>query len=207
MARQCSAENCKREAETYCYHCSNDVCTKHYLEHKKAIQAQLPWLIDEVNLIYDRIQRNNKSHKPTAPQSSLDAYNQLEKWRQECHEHIDTVYQRIRSQIEVIVNNYKLERSQRTATLVESLEKLRQKVNQLKKDDDVTYRQLETMKQQLEELKQKEQEPNKHQDLRLIAQKIDVSKHINIIHEGKCVHEEQPRRKPTRKLCTTPYVQ
>ena len=149
----------------------------------------------------------NKSHKPTAPQSSLDAYNQLEKWRQECHEHIDTVYQRIRSQIEVIVNNYKLERSQRTATLLESLEKLRQKVNQLKKDDDVTYRQLETMKQQLEELKQKEQEPNKHQDLRLIAQKIDVSKHINIIHEGKCVHEEQPRRKPTRKPCTTPYVQ
>lgn len=206
MARRCTTENCKREAETYCYHCSNDVCTKHYLEHKKSIQAELPWLTDEVNIFYDCIQRNRKSHRPSAPQCSIDAYNQLEKWRQECHEHIDTVCQRIRSQIEVIVDNYKIEQSQHTTKIIESLEKLRQKVNQLKKDDDVTYRQLETMKQQLDELKRKEKEPNKQSDLRLIAQKIDISKHINIIHEGKCIHEEQPKRRSVRKPSTTPYA-
>ena len=79
MAKKCSAENCKREVEIHCYHCSRDVCTKHYLEHKKEIQEQLPLFTDEVNLLYDRLQHSNTNPSTTIPKCLMDAREQLDK--------------------------------------------------------------------------------------------------------------------------------
>ena len=68
MAKRCLIEVCKREAETYCYHCSRDVCTKHYLEHKKWIQEQLHPLVDEMNTIYERFRHDDKKQSTSLPE-------------------------------------------------------------------------------------------------------------------------------------------
>jgi len=203
MDRVCSVEACKREAETHCYHCSRDVCTKHYLEHKKSIQEQLPPLIDEINLIYDRL-RHSDQIQTALPQCLINACNQLDKWREDCHHHIDTTYQRVRSQIEDIAAKHKHEETQKAVKNLESLEKFRQQLNELLKEGDVTYRQIERMRQQLEEIKNKEQEPIKYPDVHLITQKLDADKYASVTVDVKSSTDEQqkPRSTPTPSLPT-----
>jgi len=195
MAKRCLVETCKREAETYCYHCSRDVCTKHYLEHKKWIQEQLHPLVDEINLIYDRLHHGDKNQTTSVPQCLINAYSQLEKWREDCQHRINIAYYRVRDQIENIVEGHKHEEAQKAVKNVESLVKMRQQLNELLKEGDVTYRQLETMKQQLEEIKKKEQEPISFPDIRIITQKIDVDKCLSVTTGVKHSNEkkQQPR--------------
>ncbi|CAF3102684.1 unnamed protein product [Rotaria sp. Silwood2] len=200
MAKRCLIETCKREAETYCYHCSNDVCTKHYLEHKKSIQEQLHPLVDEINFIYEHIHYDDKNKTKSIPQYLINVYSQLDKWKTDCYHHIDIVYQRIRSQIENIAKSHQHEETQKTIYNIESLEKLRQQIKELLKEGDVTYRQLETMKRQLEELKKKEQEPIKYPDIRIITQKIDVEKHVSVITDIKHPTEKQQQPRSPQKI-------
>jgi SpoVK/Ycf46/Vps4 family AAA+-type ATPase len=196
MDRICSVETCKREAETYCYHCSHDVCTKHYLEHKKSIQEQLPPLIDEINLIYERLYHSDEIQTALS-QCLINAYSQLDKWRADCHRRIDTTYQRVHKQIEDIAEKHKHEETQKAVKNLESLEKMRQQVNELLKEGDVTYRQIERTKQQLQEIKNKEQEPIKYPDVRIITQKLDADKYASITVDVKSsIDEIQKPRSP-----------
>jgi DNA repair exonuclease SbcCD ATPase subunit len=190
-------EACKREAETHCYHCSRDVCTTHYLEHKKSIQEQLPTFVDEVNVIYDRLRRGDKNQATSAPSYLVNVYNQLDQWRVDCHQHIDTVYQGVRNQLESIAESHKHEETQTAVEILESLKKIREQLEKLLKEGDVTYRQLETMKKQLEEIKKKEQEPINYPDIRIITKKINVEKHARVTVESKRPTDEQQNSNPT----------
>ena len=199
MAKRCLIEVCKREAETHCYHCSQDVCTKHYLEHKKWIQEQLHPLIDDMNLVYDRLSHNDKNEDASVPECLINAYNQLDNWHAECHQRIDIIYQRVRYQVENIVKTHRHNETQNMVHTLESLKKLRQQFQQLLKEDDVTYRQLETMKRQLEELKKKEQERIKYPDIRIITHKIDIDNLITVTTDTKHPSEKQQQPKDTSK--------
>lgn len=193
MAKRCLIETCKREAETYCYHCSRDVCTKHYLEHKSWTQEQLHPLVDETNLIYDRFRHGKEKATVSELPCFTTARRQLEKWREECHQQIDTTYDRVRKQIQTIIDTHQLEESQRTVKNLETLEKLRQQMRDLLKEESVTYRQLEMIKQQLEDIKRKEQEPIKYPNIRIISQKIDLDRCINIANEKSQQTKDTPR--------------
>lgn len=185
MAKRCLIETCKREAETFCYHCSRDVCTKHYLEHKNWIQEQLHPLVDEMNLIYDRFRYGDQKSTVSELPYLTTVRNQLDRWRDNCHRQIDTTYERIRKQMQTIIDNYKLEETQKSTKNLETLEKLRQRLKDLLKDDDVTHRQLEIIKQQLDDIKKTEQEPIKYPNIRIITQKIEFDKYINITTDIK----------------------
>jgi len=203
MDRRCSIEACKREAETFCYHCLQDVCSEHLLEHKKWIQEQLPPLIDEINLVYDRLHHDDKSRTTSVPQYLINACSQLDTWREDCRNRIDIVYQRARSQIEDVVESLKRDETQKWVRVLDSLEKMRQQFKELLKEGDVTYRQLEIMKQQLEEIKTKEQEPIRYPGILITTQKLDVDKSVNVTIDVKGSVDEQqkpsPQTAPLRK--------
>ena len=194
-------EACKREAETHCYHCSQDVCSKHFFEHKKLIQEQLPSLVDEVNVIYDRLRQMNGKETTLVLPSLTAAYGQLEQWRVDCHRQIDLVYDHFRLQIDSISENHRHEENLKSKKLLESVEKMREQVREMLKDDDITHRQLETLRKQLVEIEQREREPINCPGIRLTTQKIDVKNHVNIVTETKLlVAEEQRPKKNMSKL-------
>ena len=197
MAKRCLVETCKREAETYCYHCSHDICTKHYLEHKKSIQEQLHPLVDEINLLYDHLRHEDKT---SVPQYLINAYSQLDRWRDECYHRINTVYDRVRHQIEAIAEIHKHDEAQKVVRNLQFLQKIQEQLKELLRDGDVTHRQLETMKQQLEEIKKKEQEPVKYSDIRIITQKIDVDKYVSVTTDGKHSNEKQQQARNIDKM-------
>ncbi len=183
----------------YCYHCSHNVCTKHYLEHKKWIQEQLHPLADEINMIYDRLHHVDKNQTTPTPQCLINVFSQLDKWREDCHHSIDIAYYRVRDQIQNIMENHKHDETQKVTKNLESLEKIRQQLNELLKEGDVTYRQLDTMKQQLEEIKKKEQEPIRYPDIRIITQNINVDKCISVTTDVKHPNEKQQQPRNTQK--------
>lgn len=193
MDRRCSIEACKREAEIFCYHCSQDVCSEHLLEHKKWIQEQLPPLIDEINLVYDRLHHDDKNRTTSVPQYLINACSELDKWREDCRNRIDIVYQRARHQIEDVVESLKHDETQKGVRILDSLEKVRQQFKELLKEGDVTYRQLEIMKQQLEEIKTKEQEPIRYPGILITTQKLDVDKSVNVTIDVKGSVDEQQK--------------
>ena len=186
-------EACKREAETHCYHCSQDVCSKHFLEHKNSIQEQLPSFVDEVNVIYDRLRHAGQKESTFVPPTLLAAYGQLEQWRVDCHEQIDFVYNEFRLHIDDIVQNCKRQDTQKSMNLLQSLEKTREQMKEMLKDNDVTHRQLEVLKRQLETIKQMEQEPIEYPDIQVTTEKLDVRNHINIVTQAKTSFAEQKR--------------
>ena len=181
MARQCKTNNCKREAEAFCYHCSSDVCFKHYLEHKKEIQDQLPGFVDQVNLLYEQLKHKNTNSSEKKPTFYTQAHNKLSNWRTECYQHIDTVYEKTLDQLNSLVKNYQNEVNQKSKNNVESLEKIRQQLNELLKEDDVTYQQLQTMRQQLQKIKQNEQEPTRYPEFSITTERIDVNRYVRVI--------------------------
>lgn len=199
MAKRCLIETCKREAETHCYHCSQNVCTKHYLEHKKWTQEQLHPLVDEINFIYDRLNHGNKNRTKPVPQYFVKLYSDLDKWRVDCYASIDNAYNRTRSQIESLLQTYHHEEFQKETHNVELLEKIREQIRELLKEGDVTYRQLETMKQQLEEFKRQEEIPIKCPNVRLVTQRLDIDKYVNITTEVKYSVEKQQQPKSPQK--------
>jgi hypothetical protein len=185
MDKRCVIDACKSEAETYCYHCSQDVCSRHFLEHKNWIQEQLPSLVDQVNVMYDRLCYNDQHQKTSAPECLMDAHNQLDKWRADCHHHIDVVYHRARSQIESIVQRHQEEYALKAMKNVEPLEEMRQQLKELLKEGDITYRQLERMRRQLEEVRKREQEQKSFPHIRITTQKIDANKHVTVTTDAE----------------------
>ncbi len=199
MAKRCLIETCKREAETYCYHCSSDVCTKHYLEHKKWIQEQLHPFVDEINQLSDRLHHHDQTQTTSVPQYVIHACSQLDKWREDCHHRIDITYHRVRNQIENMIEIHRHVETQKAMKNSESLEKIRQQLKELLKEGDVTYRQLQTMKQQLEEIKTKEQQPINYPDIHIITHKIDVDKCVSVTTDIKDPDEKQQHPRNTQK--------
>jgi uncharacterized protein with von Willebrand factor type A (vWA) domain len=170
------------------------------LEHKKSIQDQLHPLVDEINLLYDRLCHNNKNQTTSVPQCLINVCSQLDRWREDCHHRIDMTYDRVRHQMESIVENHKHDERQKTVKNLESLEKIREQLKELLKDGDVTYRQLKTMKHQLEEIKKKEQELVKYPDIRIINQKIDVDKCVSVATDIKHSNEKQQQSRSTQQI-------
>ena len=185
MAKRCLVETCKREAETYCYHCSHDVCTKHYLEHKNSIQEQVHPFVDQINLLYDRLRHDDQNKIMSTAQSVINVRSQLDQWRDECHQRIDMIYDRVQHQIDGIVEGCKQDERQRRGKNLKSLEEIREQMKDLLKESDITHRQLETMKQKLEEIKRKEQEPVNYPDIRIAIDKIDMEKCVRLITKAK----------------------
>lgn len=200
MAKRCLIETCKREAETYCYHCSQDVCTKHYLDHKKSIQEQLNPIVDEINLIYDRLRHTDQIETKPIPQYVTNTCNQLDKWREDFHHRIDITYYRIRDQIQNIIENHKREQTEKVMKSFESLGKMRTQMNELLKEGDVTHRQLESIKQQVEEIKRKEQEPIKYPNISISIEKLNIDKCISIT-----IDEKQRQSKPVQRTPSNKY--
>lgn len=188
-------EACKREAETHCYHCSQDVCSRHFLEHKNSIQEQLPLFVDEVNVIYDRLRRAAEKESTFVPPSLLAAYGQLEQWRVDCHQQIDFVYNQFRLRIDDIVQDCKHQDTHKSMKLLESLEKMREQVNELLKENDVTHRQLEVLKRQLETIKQTELEPVEYPDIHVTTEELNVRNDIKIVNKTAASFAEPKRPK------------
>ena len=88
MSQQCALDSCKRAARTLCQCCDQYLCREHFIEHDDLLNSQMNPLVDEINVLHDRITAIDVD-KLTA-----ESRRKLDQWRIDCHNAIDLFYER-----------------------------------------------------------------------------------------------------------------
>ncbi|UJR19395.1 hypothetical protein I4U23_022525 [Adineta vaga] len=185
MAKQCWIQSCKNRAEGFCAHCSEELCHHHFMEHKEWLQEQLLPMIKHVNITCSRLQRCDMDQAIFTLNCLSDARHELNQWRSDCVRHIDDVYDRALQQITVSLEKHKKDAIEQNRQNLDSLSRIRRKLEKLLSSGNIAHRQLQSMKQQLHEIKRKEQEQNNHPDIRISTEKIDVDKFVTVVSNYK----------------------
>ncbi|CAF1312993.1 unnamed protein product [Adineta steineri] len=198
MTKDCLITGCKKQAATYCYHCSQDLCTSHSTEHKEWIQGQLLPIINDANTMHEHFHHCDKDQTMATLQCLTDVREQLDHWRSDCYHHIDSVYDQAQRQLALILEKHNAELTKKTTQNVESLKTIRRELGELLSEGNIAYRQIDKLKKQINEIKRNEQERINDPDIRIITQKLDVEKHVDIIWNVKPVEEELPKQRTTK---------
>ncbi|CAF0997211.1 unnamed protein product [Didymodactylos carnosus] len=146
-SRMCQMEFCKRDAATLCFHCTNEVCKKHFIEHANLIMVEVHSLADQVNILADETSAKSISNITKLP------LEDLERWKNESHKMIDEFYtekqqdiQKIYLQIERKFTDQKIEQEQLIKTL-------REKIADLVEEGEATLDQIKRLQNLMEDIK------------------------------------------------------
>ncbi|UJR13278.1 hypothetical protein I4U23_000298 [Adineta vaga] len=182
MVKECMIERCKNQADSHCYHCSQDVCTNHANEHKTWVEKQLLPVVNRVDTMYDHCHQIEKDQTMCTLDYLSDIREQVDQWKTDCYQQIDTIYDQVLSQIKNILEKHKTEIVERATNNLESIKQMRNQLGQLLKDDKIEYRLIENITEELEEIKQVEPEIN-HPNIRIFTEQLNVENLVRVIDE------------------------
>ncbi|CAM4927923.1 unnamed protein product [Rotaria socialis] len=86
MSQPCSVDECKRASRAVCHCCQQNVCIPHLNEHNDVLNSELNPLVDEINILGDRLKTFN------IEKHTYNCRQKLEQWRIDCHEKIELVF-------------------------------------------------------------------------------------------------------------------
>src|ERR1700722_948450 len=86
-SRPCVITSCKNASRALCNCCNQYLCRTHLNEHDDLLNSQLNPLVDEINILGDRLNAINFQ------QMIGDSHEKLDKWRVDSHRMIDRFYQ------------------------------------------------------------------------------------------------------------------
>ncbi|CAF0743966.1 unnamed protein product [Didymodactylos carnosus] len=140
IVKQCQITSCKRKVETHCYHCNQDVCGKHFNQHKQEIKDQIYPLVDEINELKDKLNHFEFFD------SMKQIYDKLEVWKYESHQFIDQLYTQKYHEIEMLVKEFKNEK-------LNKIDNLGQKIKKAIDEDDETLDEIQLFQTALDTMK------------------------------------------------------
>ncbi|CAF2849710.1 unnamed protein product [Rotaria sp. Silwood2] len=135
---KCSIDGCKRNSDALCDHCKSQLCTKHFIEHVKLVNNELPALSDEINSIVDKLQQRDLTRY---------VFEQIEQWREESHRRIDEICDEKKQQL-------KIEIDQNINNHMKKLRELGQEVEELIDEGDASFKQIENIKNNIEKCRE-----------------------------------------------------
>ena len=142
----CEIESCQRISATHCYHCNKRVCRPHFNEHADQLMQELNPLADSINALGEKI---NSFCVKEYQQVIL---GKLTKWRDQCIKNVNEFYELKKEQVDLLFENNKEVFPQQTSGHHEKLVTLRNQTETLVTEGDVTYEQLQILKQKLSAL-------------------------------------------------------
>lgn len=87
MPRTCAIEKCKRKSRSICSCCNKNLCPDHLKEHDDLNNPQLNPLINELNILDERLKALDKT------QLIGDCRQKLDEWRDNCYRMINQLHQ------------------------------------------------------------------------------------------------------------------
>ncbi|UJR27909.1 hypothetical protein I4U23_009170 [Adineta vaga] len=132
---KCSVDNCKRNSDTFCDHCQEQVCTKHFIEHVKLANVELTFLSDELNELVNSIRQDDLNR---------NALEQIEQWREESHRRIEELYDEKRQEIKIQINEKFLQQ-------MKVLRDFGAKIKELINEGDASFKEIQDIKNSLKD--------------------------------------------------------
>jgi gas vesicle protein len=128
------------------------------MEHVKLANDELIPLADQLNSIISSIQQHDPLHQ---------AFQQLEKWREKSHRHIDKICNEKKQQLQAEVQ-------QRINKQMNELRELSQQVKEVIDEGDASFKQIEKIKKDIEECQQQCKQFEKSDYVRLNLKPIEI---------------------------------
>ena len=95
MSQSCAANKCSRTSRWLCDCCNQSLCLQHLNEHNALLVTKLNPLTDEINELGDRLKSFN------IEQALVSCRRKLEKWRDDCHQKIERLFERKEQRISI----------------------------------------------------------------------------------------------------------
>ncbi|CAF4033795.1 unnamed protein product [Adineta steineri] len=148
----CEIENCQRTSATVCRHCKKDVCRRHFIEHADQLVQELNPLADRINKLREKISSFGiKEYK----QKELD---KLIQWRDEAINNINGLFELKKQKLDLLFQDNKKIFLQQTVGHLEVINQLTNQTANFVEESDVTFAQLQILKQQLHSLEDRVKE-------------------------------------------------
>lgn len=132
MSQVCGVNKCDRTTRGLCDCCIQNLCLQHLTEHNALLVSQLDNLVDEINVLGDRLQA------PSFQKLVDNCYQKLEDWRRDCHETIDRFFKQKRQEICQSVDD-KIKKQQN------EIHSLQSKVNELVRRKEATRQEIDLL--------------------------------------------------------------
>jgi hypothetical protein len=141
--QRCQLDDCNRAASTRCFCCNKNVCTRHFTEHIDAVKAQIDPLANEINTMVEKIQGL------TIEQITEVPFAKLQRWRADMYQLIDEIFLAKTKEIEDLIEMNKNKFIEHKKQQFETIMKIQDEIKQLAEDGDVTFEQIQLVKNQL----------------------------------------------------------
>ncbi len=139
----CEIENCQRISATFCHHCNKNVCRRHFNEHADQLLQELNPLCDKINELGEKISSFGVN------EFKQQALNKLIQWRDESIQKINNLFELKRQKLDLLLQDNEELFLQRTASHSEVFNTLKNETTALVQEGDVTFKQLQILKQKL----------------------------------------------------------
>ncbi|CAF4054579.1 unnamed protein product [Rotaria sordida] len=138
-SQTCAVSECKRSSRALCNCCQQYLCRDHLKQHDDLIDAQLPYLADQINALSDQF--NNS----TLLESS--GLTELNRWREDAHKTVDQFYERKCQQFRQVVQ-------ERQNKQRKELDRMRSNMNELVREQEATQVQINSMTESIRSFEQ-----------------------------------------------------
>jgi len=143
-------ENCKKEVQALCYHCSKNLCRTHLLRHaqlvEEKIQSELHALADKLNGILSKFNQLSISddilEKP---------FGQLEQWRADAHKQIDQIVEIKRQEMIEKLRSYRETFQAKNEEQLSKLNSCKKVLTNLIEEADASSSQIKDLQQSINE--------------------------------------------------------
>ncbi|CAF1154722.1 unnamed protein product [Adineta steineri] len=139
----CEIESCQRTSATLCHHCKKNVCRRHFIEHADQLVQELNPLADSINKLREKI---NSFGIQEYKQKELE---KLIRWHDEAINNINDLFELKKQKLDLLFQDNEEIFLQQTAGHLKVINRLTNETANFVEESDVTFEQLQILKQQL----------------------------------------------------------
>ncbi len=146
VLKPCEIKSCQRISATLCHHCNKNVCRRHFDDHADQLLQELNPLGDSLNELGQKINSFGVN------EFKQQALNKLTKWHDESIQKINNLFELKRQKLDLLLQDNEELFLQRTINHSEEFNTLKNQTTALVQEGDVTFEQLQILKQKLSAL-------------------------------------------------------
>ncbi len=146
VLKPCEIKSCQRISATLCHHCNKNVCRRHFDDHADQLLQELNPLGDSLNELGQKINSFGVN------EFKQQALNKLIQWRDESIRKINDLFGRKKRKLDLLLRDNEEIFLQQTTSHLEVLNTLKNETTAHVQEGDVTFEQLQILKQKLSAL-------------------------------------------------------
>ncbi|UJR18057.1 hypothetical protein I4U23_004957 [Adineta vaga] len=146
VLKPCEIDNCQRMSATLCHHCQKNVCRRHFVEHADQLVEELHPLVDRMNGFGESL------HSFSVQKYKQELLDKLTKWHDKAIEDINKLYELKKQRLEFLFQENEVVYGEQTTNHLKVVDTLKNETVSNIQENEVTFEQLEILKQKLNEL-------------------------------------------------------